>query len=49
MPNDSLNTHAPDQTDMRPQLLHCAIDLTAVGHRHLISNPILWGFAGRTP
>jgi hypothetical protein len=29
-PNYSLNTHAPDQTDLRPQRLHCDYDLTAL-------------------
>ncbi|MGH9396480.1 MAG: hypothetical protein ACRD18_06475, partial [Terriglobia bacterium] len=30
-PNYSLNTHAPDQTYIRPRHLQCAIDLAAPG------------------
>jgi hypothetical protein len=29
--NHSLNTHAPDQTIYRPQLIHCVVDLAAPG------------------
>jgi hypothetical protein len=39
MPNYSLNTHAPDQTYIRPRLLQCANDLTALDHHYLISVP----------
>ena len=47
-PNYSLNTHAPDQTYIRPQLLHCAIDLTARRRYHLTLKSIFMGFRGPT-
>jgi len=44
MPNYSLNTHAPDQTDSRPRRLHWMLDLAALGRRYLNSEAFSWAF-----
>ena len=43
-------THAPDQTYMRLQYLHCHFDLAAPRRSELLlgSERFSWGFAGRT-
>jgi hypothetical protein len=46
MPNYSLNTHAPDQTPLRPLLLHSLLDLTAPGRCYLKLEPIFMTFRG---
>jgi hypothetical protein len=38
-PNYSLNTHAPDQTHLRPQLLHCVFRSRRSGRCYLNSEP----------
>ena len=37
--NYSLNTHAPDQTGLRPRRLHCGYDLAAPSCYYLNSKP----------
>jgi len=46
MPSYSLNTHAPDQTPLRPLLLHSLLDLTAPGRCYLKLGPIFMTFRG---
>ena len=35
--NHSLNTHAPDQTIYRPQLIHCVVDLGRPGPLRILT------------
>jgi hypothetical protein len=46
MPSYSLNTHAPDQTPLRPLLLHSLLDLTAPGRCYLKLEAIFMAFRG---
>ena len=46
MPSYSLNTHAPDQTPLRPLLLHSLLDLTAPCLCHLKLRTIFMSFRG---
>jgi hypothetical protein len=46
MPTYSLNTHAPDQTPLRPLLLHSLLDLTAPGRYYVKLAPIFMTFRG---
>jgi len=43
------NSHAPDQTILRSQLLQREFDLAAPGPCHLTSTWFSWGLAGRRP
>ena len=46
MPNYSLNTHAPDQTPLRPLLLHSLLDLAAPGPCYRKLRSIFMTFRG---
>jgi hypothetical protein len=46
VPNYSRNTHAPDQTSIRPRHLQCASDLTAPCQSDLNSERVFMSFRG---
>ena len=46
MPSYSLNTHAPDQTPLRPPLLHSLLDLAAPGRYDVKPKAIFMSFRG---